>query len=184
MFVLDDIFVLVIEAQRGQQDALEKLLNVFSGFRGSLYRLFASKGIDNDDVSQQIDLFFIESVMTYNPDKDPNPIRHILYKTKYDVWNYYRKEMGYFDDSKRVDLRDTIDAKSDIDIEEDVTDKVFVDSIMAKLTPRERDMLKDYFYNDMTQSDIALKNGINQSNVSRTINGSLDRIRERYRKHI
>src|SRR4051794_10097054 len=59
-----------------------------------------------------------------------------------------------------------------------VEQRIVLDSMLACLTRRERDVVRLRFEHDLTQAKIAEKVGISQMQVSRILRRSLDRLRE------
>ena len=74
---------LVSKAQNGDQQALEKLLDKFLPLRKALATHWRgktpnnSKGIEWDDLVQQVALLFIEEVYRFDPAKSPDPVLHL-----------------------------------------------------------------------------------------------------------
>jgi len=160
--------------------AIENVLEIMRPLRLSLLNKFVNKGVESDDLLQQIDLIMIESLYDYDETKDKSALRHIVYRAKNGIWNYYRKEMNYFDDKKKTlsinfaeyDKSDDkvykLDKNLSVPFNEDmVIDKIMIDEELSKLTPHQKEILLLHFINDMKQNDIAEVLNIHQSNVSR-----------------
>lgn len=57
------------------------------------------------------------------------------------------------------------------------TDRTLIDSLMRVVTPREREILRLRFVEDLTQSEIGARIGVSQMQVSRILRGALARMR-------
>lgn len=179
--------------------AISEILNQFEPFRKSLGKKFANKGVPFDDICQQIDLKMIEAMYDYDESKDPSAIRHITSKTRNGVWNYYKKEMNYFDETRKtlsLDYTYTLSLdgynvpiegesylESYLDISYTMNEDYIVDCIVIKdeidsLTNHQKDILNMYYVDDMKQEEIADYLNINQANVSRATKRGIKRLRE------
>ena len=58
-----------------------------------------------------------------------------------------------------------------------VTDADVVEGMIAKLPPREQEIVRLRFYEELSQSDIAERVGISQMHVSRLLRRSFDQMR-------
>lgn len=192
------INLLVESAQRStdyeeKSERVEILLKLLKPFRFSLGKKFGNKGIEFEDICQQIDLIIIEAIADYDSSKDPSSLRHITSRARNGIWNYYRKEMYYFDESKKTislefycgdgDEESTSYAKYDDTLsydfnDEEIVERIMVDEELKKLTPHQREVLRLYFVSDKTQYSIAEELGINQANVSRAKKRAVDQIKE------
>ncbi len=54
-----------------------------------------------------------------------------------------------------------------------------LERLMAAITPREREVLRLRFVEDLTQAEIAERIGVSQMQVSRLIRAALDRVKDR-----
>lgn len=187
---------LVIDAQNGDQDAMEKLLRKLMPFRYAIARKYSNKGVDFDDIAQQIDLKLIEAVYDYEESKDPSALRHLTSRVKNGIWNFYRKEMNYFNKDKKTISLDEVRFKGEdesneivfnihsrlIDSrafnEDEILDRITMEEELDKLTPHQREVMLMCFVDDMTQYDIAESLQINQSNVSRAKKRGIQTIKE------
>lgn len=175
-----DILTEVIRAQSGDEESLNNLFNQFQPFRTSLLNRFSNKGLDNDDVRQQIDMFFVEAVLSYDHNKDDSPLRHIISKTRRDTWTYYRKEMGYFDPRRIDDISAVDESDSSLVIleEDDIIDSIILRDAINKLPSNYQQVIKLYYFGHYTQEEIADMLSVNQSSVNRTLKRALTAIRE------
>lgn len=159
-----------------KEDAIENILNMFEPFRKSLAGKYANKGVEFEDICSQIDLKMIEAICDYDELKDSSAIRHITSKTKNGIWNFYRKEMDYFDPDRKtlsLDVRhysgfnweDILE--SDCPSENEIVERIFIDQELHKITEHQREVLKLYYISDRPQEEIAEMLNINQANVSR-----------------
>jgi RNA polymerase sigma factor (sigma-70 family) len=177
-----------------KKKALEQIMETLKPFRYALAKKFANKGVEFDDIAQQIDLKLIEAIYDYDEKKDPSAIRHLVSKTRNGIWNYYRKEMNYFDENKCTVSLETIVAigefGTNFDFHSFITDgkvfdenaiieKILLDEELAKLTPHQREILFMIFVDDMTQYSIAEELNINQANVSRAKARGIESIKNR-----
>lgn len=168
------ILDLVRKAQQGDKESLSVLFDQFLPFRISLARQFAGKGVDRDEIKQQVDLFFIEAILGYDESKDPSPVRHITLKTRADIWGYYRRE--YRNEMRNVSWTNQ-EAESPINFD-DIINRIDVQDALLKLSKMQRTVVLMYFYDGMNQYMIAQELGINQSNVSRLLHRSINRLRK------
>lgn len=181
-----------------RKNAMESLYKILKPFRFALAKRFANKGVEFDDIVQQIDLKLLEAVIDYDDSKDPSALRHLISKARNGVWNYYRKEMNYFDNAKTpisVDI-DWINQANNSGArlsqgecyefliqhiehfdEDSILNQIMIKEELAKLTPRQKEILFMYFIDDMTQYSIAKELNINQANVSRAKDRGVDSIR-------
>jgi RNA polymerase sigma factor (sigma-70 family) len=176
-----------------KKDAIAKLLEKLKPFRYALAKKFSNKGVDFSDVAQQIDLKLIEAIYDYDESKDPSALRHLVSRARNGIWNYYRKEMNYFDEEKITVSLDAVFASQEIldnpscyyNLIEDGTafnedkiiEKIFFEEELAKLTPHQREILFMVFIDDMTQYSIAEELNINQANVSRAKKRGIENIK-------
>src|SRR5690606_527315 len=157
--------------------------------RKSLAGKFAGKGVDFDDICQQIDLKLIEGICDYDETLDSSAIRHITSKARNGIWNYYRKEMDYFNEDRKtisldygysVELNGYSQKLEDVKLnyietvyqsdkfdEDAIIDKIMLEQEINNLTDRQKDILLMYYMSDMTQQEIAGELDIHQTNVSR-----------------
>ena len=166
------IKILVEESQKGNTESLAKILDQLKPLRLSLGKRFGNKGIEFDDLVSQIDLLIIESVMNYNENKDSSALRHIVSRTKNGIWNYYRKEMNYFNNNKTSIPIDPTEIEnlfnSEIFIDDDsISDKIEITNAINKLTKKQRIAIEMYYFKDMMDSEIANLFNIDQSNATR-----------------
>jgi RNA polymerase sporulation-specific sigma factor len=80
---------------------------------------------------------------------------------------------------KEIRLLDVI---ADGEIEDDIINKVMVDDILKRLTPRERDIIILRYFQGKTQSEISKKMGVSQVQISRIEKKALERIRGNEKK--
>jgi RNA polymerase sigma factor (sigma-70 family) len=175
-------------------DALERICKKLKPFRFSLAKRFANKGVEFDDIVQQIDLKLIEAILDYDSSKDPSALRHLISRARNGVWNYYRKEMNYFDvdktpislDSKRINPHNHNEEYEYYDFlaeecvlfdEDAILDRIMINEELDKLTPHQKEILYMHFIDDMTQYTIAEELNINQANVSRAKKRGVESLR-------
>lgn len=87
----------IADAQSGDKEALQFIFDSFKPFRHKLAQGFMGKGIDPDDVMQQVDLEFMEAVMAYDGESENSAIKYVTVRTKLNVLNFYRREIRYLD---------------------------------------------------------------------------------------
>jgi len=153
--------------------------------------------VDLDDIIQEIDLKLVEAIYDYDKGLSPSAFRHIVSKTRNGVWNFYRKEMHYFneirspysieglqlcvhsngDTKKFGDLYDSLALSVPFN-EDEITDKIVLEEELEKLSDHQKEVLLMYFVDDMKQSKIAKELGINQANVSRAKKRGIKSIKE------
>jgi RNA polymerase sigma factor (sigma-70 family) len=154
------------------------IMEILSPFRKSLLKKYTGKGLEFDDIKQCIDMWIIESIYNYDPNLDNSPIRHITSSTRNKLWNHYRKEMNYFDPSKKTISLEEINKEDEYMAfnEEDIIDKIILEEVLSSLTPIQRDVVTMYYIDDKKQKSIADELCINQSNVSRAIKRGISKI--------
>lgn len=201
-----DINMLVMSVQNTTDPEERKaligsILSTLEPLRYALARKFSSKGVEFDDIVQQIDLKLIEAIYDYNAELDPSALRHLAARARNGIWNFYRKEMNYFDDSKKpyyldspsraagqYGYRRTKHTNGDYHVmgeylEDDSWDEgsfvvqLAVTEELGKLTPHQQRVLQMYFIEDKTQYDIAGELEITQANVSRAKKRAINQLR-------
>ena len=180
--------------------ALETILKQFEPFRKSLAKKFAGKGVEFDDICQHIDLKLIEGIWDYDEKLDPSAIRHITSKARNGLWNFYRKEMDYFNEDRKTvsldygysvelngwtprleDKASYIESQSQpiYELDEDaIIEKIMLEQELETLTPHQKDILLMYYMFDMKQDEIAEELQIHQTNVSRATKRGVKRLKE------
>jgi len=192
-----EIKTLVIAAQKAEDREDRRvlvsiILTKLKPFRHALAKRFSGKGVEFDDIVQELDMKLIEAIYDYDETLDPSALRHVTAKTRNGVWNYYRKMMNYFDDNKRelslsaefgeyqygsrwfYPLDQLEDTAWD---EETIVQRLAVEEELAKLTPHQQRVLQMYFIEDRTQYDVAEELSITQANVSRAKNRAISQLR-------
>lgn len=177
-----------------RKEYVGQIMESLRPFRYALAKKFANKGVEFDDIAQQIDLKLIEAIYDYDDKKDPSALRHLVSKARNGIWNYYRKEMNYFDENKKTVSLDNIawndgftteimptcfqNIKGDSAFNENaIIEKILLDEELAKLTPHQREVLFMIYIDDMTQYSIAEELNINQANVSRAKKRGIENIK-------
>jgi RNA polymerase sigma factor (sigma-70 family) len=189
--------VYLVQNSTGEErkKAMEQVYKKLKPFRFGLARRFANKGVEFDDIVQQIDLKILEAIIDYDDSKDASALRHLISKARNGIWNYYRKEMNYFDSDKKSISLDTawiknsgakstegesyefvIQHQEEFD-EDKILDQIVIQEELDKLTPHQKEILFMYFIDDMTQYSIAEELSINQANVSRAKKRGVESIR-------
>lgn len=181
-----------------RQDAMMEILDMFDPFRRSLAKKFAGKGVEFDDVCQVIDLKLIEAMHDYNEALDNSAIRHITSKSRNGIFNYYKKEMNYFkEDRKMVSIdqpvfyishnghnmlmenSNILDYYLEDNFDEDfIIDKIMIEEGLSNLTGHQKELISMYYLSDMKQEEIAEELNINQANVSRATKRGVKKLRE------
>ncbi|MDP5273655.1 sigma-70 family RNA polymerase sigma factor [Chengkuizengella axinellae] len=176
---------LVIEIQQSsnqntKQQNIQTILDILKQFRFSLAKRYKNKGVELEDIIQQVDLKMIEAIYDYNEHKDSSVIRHLICRTRNGIWNFYRKEMNYFDENrKKVDFDEQEENYAIIQGE----DKLLIQNIvlsngLKKLNLFQREVIRKYFFEDKTQSMIAKEFNITQGNVSRAKQRALKELKK------
>lgn len=180
-----------------KEESIFNVLKQFEPFRKALAKKFANKGVEFDDICQHIDLMLIEGMYDYDEKLDPSAIRHITSKARNGIWNFYRKEMDYFDEDrkvlslenlsekvyddgslyefKRLAFSNALSKKFD---EEAIIDKIIIEQELDSLTEHQKDILLMYYIDEMRQKDIAQELNINQANVSRAQKRGIKRLKD------
>lgn len=179
-----------------RKEAIERIYKKLKPFRFALAKKFSNKGVEFDDIVQQIDLKLLEAIYDYDEDMDPSALRHLTSKARNGIWNYYRKEMNYFNTDKStisldamliqvgttdylVDFYSIIDGTIGFD-EDAIIDKITISDEISKLTPHQKEVLFMIFIDDMTQYSIAEELKINQANVSRAKKRGIESLRGKF----
>lgn len=84
-------------------------------------------------------------------------------------------ESVYDNGEKEIHLLDVIAGE---EIEDNVINKVMIDDILSRLTPREREIILLRYFRGKTQSEIAGVMGVSQVQISRIEKKAMERIRE------
>lgn len=164
----DQVGELVIKAQNNDSNSLTKLYESFAEFRENLYKFYYNKGVNSDDIRQEIDINFISAILDFDSSKSNSPTLHIVSKTRRKVFNWYQSELDY----KRKNIlcssffpTDDMIVYLDINLE-------YMDIIkdMINMPLLEREVIYLYFGLDLTQEDVANELNISQSTVHRTLN--------------
>lgn len=182
-----------------RQDAMMKILDMFTPFRYALTKRFAGKGIEFDDVCQVIDLKLIEAMYDYDESLDSSAIRHITSKARNGIFNFYKKEMNYFKEDRKTISLDEFHITSNKDgfknekldnyeygnvgivFDEDmIVEKIMIEQGMNNLTEHQKDLIFMYYMSDMTQEEIAEELNINQANVSRATRRGVKKLKESF----
>lgn len=170
-----------------REDNIINILEQFKPFRHSLARKFANKGVEFDDICQQIDLKMIEAMYDYEEILDPSAIRHITSKARNGIWNFYRKEMDYFDDDRKTISLDGSELggegihilhDSNTFDEDAIVDRVIIEQELESLTEHQKDILLMYYIGEMKQDEIARELNIHQTNVSRATKRGIKRLKD------
>jgi RNA polymerase sigma factor (sigma-70 family) len=180
-----------------KKDYLEEIFEMLKPFRHALVWRFAKKGVDFDDIIQEIDLKLIEAIYDYDKTLATSAFRHLVSKTRNGIWNYYRKEMHYFNETRSPysieglqicihsngdtrkfgDLYDSIELSVPFN-EKEIIEKIILEEELEKLSEHQKEVLLMYFVDDMKQCAIAEELDINQANVSRAKKRGIDNIKE------
>jgi RNA polymerase sporulation-specific sigma factor len=163
---------LVFQAQKDEHSATQEILDLLKPLRFNLAKKFGNKGLEFDDLISQIDLLVIQAVKNYDPKKDVSAMRHVVSRTRNTVWNFYRQEMHYFNKKKFSILKDPKGLESMINdnnqsFEDRQIDKIVVEEALNKLTEKQRRVIKLYYWNKCTDSEIDQFLKVDQSNVTR-----------------
>jgi len=167
---------LVSAAQAGDKGALEQLFDSFTQLRTSLVKYYASRGVDADDVEQEFSLHFVASILEYDDSRCDSAIAHLVNKTKRKLAYFYRCERryqqrfnlcgigGYFDDQwNHLDTsEENIDLMNQIKELDDFSQKVIL----------------HYYFDDMTQQEIADHLGVSRMKVQRALDKSRAKLRK------
>jgi RNA polymerase sigma factor (sigma-70 family) len=163
---------LVFESQRGNQESIVAILELLKPLRYKLGRKFGNKGIEFDDLISQIDLLIVQAIINYDPQKDVSAMRHVVSRTRNAIWNFYRQEMHYFNKKKTNILKDPKEIEFIVNdnkkpFEDEETNKITLEAAITKLTKKQQRVIKLYFWDKYTDSEIAKLLSVDQSNVTR-----------------
>ncbi|MNS25921.1 RNA polymerase sigma factor SigB [compost metagenome] len=168
---------------------IEQILAQLNPYRRSLATKFSGIGVEFDDIVQQIDLKIIEAIYDYDETKDSSAFRHLTSRAKNGIWNYYRKEMNYFNKDKKTISLDGLEYYDSCetllgtnfryDLNEDqIIDRIIIEEELEKITDHQREVILMFYMDDKNTYDIADELQINQSNVSRAKNRGVKSIQE------
>mgnify|MGYP000129397019 CR=1 FL=1 len=179
---------LIAEAQQGDAVALERIFREFKPFRYNLARRFMGKGIENEDVMQEVDCAFIESVLDYDPSFNSPPKLHIVSKTSRCVLGFYRKELLHRnrfvprgllseDDIYWKALMASTASRQHPSFDVDDS-RVDIAVFLEKLDPFDRVVFELAFEHGFTQCEIAESLGTYRSKVQRSLATTKVRLKE------
>mgnify|MGYP000866051863 CR=1 FL=1 len=167
---------LVTLAQSGNHEAIKTLLRAFRPFRKRLANKFSInefyKGSNVEDINRQVDFFFTSAVLDYDPSFNSPAILHIVSKTNRDMLDFYRKELIYqerfvsyggLSDMPSGPMDDTV---TDIEMAEIRAD---IANALKGCRERDKKIFLLYFYEELTQEEIAVILGISRARVQRSI---------------
>ena len=177
----------IADAQNGDSEATMKILDEFEQFRSNQVKRYSTKGLDYDDVKQEVDTLMCTAIMNYDPAKDPSPVRHITTFTKVKMWTYYRKEKNFFRGKKHIlypdmqALEKILESRNIEYYRHDDTEDIVIDSLVAEelltcLSDREKECVIMYYMEDKTQQEIADYLNVDQATVSRAIASALEKL--------
>lgn len=156
---------LVFQAQQGDKEKLTELYNAFEDFRLNLAKSFYGKGVDWEDIQQEVDKNFMLSVYGYDPNKSDSAILHIVSRTKRTTLNYYNTELEY---KNNVTLKPIIYPEDGLvgtlDVSEEYLD--FIDEV-SDFSDEEKKVIFYYFVLGYTQEETAREIGISRMKVQR-----------------
>lgn len=171
---------MVFAIQKGDRSKLEKLLDDFNPLIISLANKYVHAQISYDDILQQARLSFIESVYNYDEAYSDNPITHIVSRTKWSTFNYYKREVKNSDRELLVEETDTFSrcdtdggehfSSEAEDIEWIVLNKIDIEEKLNLLNEREREVYELYVEGSLTQKDVADVMGVSQPTIHRVLN--------------
>ena len=110
--------------------------------------------------------------------------------SRMDKWDNRRKKHRVLDTiSLYEDISDDDDGdmtmldilKSDVDVEKEVTDRIFIEEILAKLPKKKRDVARAYFLEDLTLEEIAEQTGCKKQYVGRLLQETINDLVRRYK---
>ncbi len=88
----------------------------------------------------------------------------------------------YNDGGDQIYLLDQL--KNDKEDSEQLIDNIAIKQMLEKLSDKERRIIERRYFNDKTQTELALELGVSQAQVSRIEKTALDKIKKRYEKGI
>lgn len=86
----------------------------------------------------------------------------------------------YNDGGDQIYLLDQL--KNEKEESDGVIDKIAVEQVLKKLTPKERYIIQKRYFNDKTQSELAEELGVSQAQISRIEKNALERMRKKAEK--
>lgn len=146
-----EVAKLVEESQQNNKESLNKLFDVFKPFRYNLASKYVDKGVDYDDICQQVDMFFVMSVLDYDSNLCDSPVLHITSKTRRMISDYYRRELLYQKRFSFYGLSYNIEGQL---VYEQDNNWILYEEV-EDFTELERDVFDLYVKCDLTQAEVA-----------------------------
>ena len=175
---------LVKHSQAGDHGALKTLLKAFRPFRKRLARKFSINefyGDDNvKDVHHQVDYFFISAILDYDPSYNSPATVHIVARTNLDMLNFYRKEVAYQDRFVTYGCLSDLSAlpTGGLDDIEAAEMRIDIANALKRCEPIERQMFLLYYYEGMTQEEVASLLGVSRASVQRALSKATNVLRD------
>lgn len=175
---------LIKRIQNGDSTAMDCLYKDFRIFGNNIMSKYSNKGVDSQDIKQQIDLSFCEGVNIYDENLFDNAPVYLIKKVKNDVWTFYRKEQGY----KKVkgndilidstELEEMIPRQGDECLSRELMDLgVIIHSALEYLSEDDKQIIEWYYFKELTQEEIGLKIGISKQGVEKKLKRILKKLK-------
>lgn len=174
-----EVAKLILDAQNGDENSFEVIYRAFTPLRRAIARRYMNRGVDNNEVRQEVDAIFCAAVMNYDPTKDSSPKRHILSYTRIRASNFYRKQRKWLREAvihyeNIPQLEGILNKFGRLDEymvtqEEEIVSSLDAANILKSLNSRQQRIAFMYYFSDMTQEEISDVIGVDQSTISRSL---------------
>lgn len=175
---------LISEAQKGNKDALAKILEENNGLIWSIVKKFIGRGYDTEDIYQIACMGFIKSIQRFRFDLGNELSTYSVQYMLGEIKKFFRddgiihisrnkKEEGF--KIKIESIYDEIfEGKEKIEViffnedeQSKMIDKLTISELIKKLNVRDRKVIQLRYFYDKTQEQVAKILGISQVHVSR-----------------
>lgn len=175
--------ILISEAQKGNKDALAKILEENNGLIWSIVKKFIGRGYDTEDIYQIACMGFIKAIQRFRFDFGNELSTYSVQYMLGEIKKFFRddgmihisrnkKEEGF--KVKIESIYDEIcEGKEKIEIifsedeQSKMIDKLTISELIQKLNGRDRQVIQLRYFKDKTQEQVAKILGISQVHVSR-----------------
>lgn len=187
---LDDetLTKLINKSKDNDLESFDSIINSFRPLINSLIYKFSKMGLDKTEIKNEAESALARAILDYDQELDPSPIRHLSCRARYGIWNLYAKSMNYFKYPKPLMFGDFTQLRKKINInnsdvrnenwEDDVLDALELKRAIEILPVNQKRIIQLYFYDDMTQSEIAEQLGCWQTAVSWNILSAIKQLKK------
>lgn len=174
---------LISEAQKGNKDALAKILEENNGLIWSIVKKFIGRGYDTEDIYQIACMGFIKSIQRFRFDLGNELSTYSVQYMLGEIKKFFRDDgiIHISRNKKEEGLKIKVESiydevcegkeKIEVIFSEDeqtkMIDKLTISELIRKLNRRDRNVITLRYFKDKTQEQVAKILGISQVHVSR-----------------